>query len=1112
MVQPRNSKRNGFCLPAFLTVTVVLLTCSHVYGQATGATVSGTVTDSSGSTIAGAQISIQNVATGVGKTSPTNSDGFYTVPNLLPGSYELKASAAGFATDVRTGITLTVGAQQVLNLTLTLGRTNQTIQVTGEAPSVDLTSSAISAVVSSHTVIELPLNGRSWTDLTTLQPGVNVIPTRPDQVTAGSDRANRGYGDQLTISGGRPVQNNYRLDGISMNDYANAGPGSVLGGNLGVDAIQEFSVLTTNYSAEYGKTSGGVVNAISRSGTNQFHGDAYEFFRNSALDARSFFDPAKIPPFRRNQYGASAGGPIQKGRTFVFGDYEGIRQSKGISFLSLVPSQAAHNGNLCSVPSSSACTPTTVTVDPSAQKYLPLFPLPNGGLAPGGNGDTGLFTFSGNVVVDENFFTARLDHKFSEKDSVFVSYLFDRAIFQSPDQLDTVRSANFTFRQLATVEETHIFSPKLVNIVRFGYNRESAYGGVAVSAINPVAADPSLSTFPGRDAAQVFFGGGLASFSGGADPNSGWHFNGWNSFQVYDDASLTVGTHSLKFGVAAERMQLNMFTGGSGGRFNFPTLLSFLTNRPSKFTAGPAPPLVATPRGFRQTLFGGYLQDDWHLRPNLTLNLGVRYEPITIITEAQGKLANLINLTDSAPHLGSPFMSNPTLRNFEPRVGFAWDPFSNGKTAVRGGFGMFDVLPMIYEFMIDQNLDAPFAEKSIVSKGLAGTFPSGVLPLLKPTALTSEFVEQHPHRSYVMQWNLNVQRQVAPTLTAMVGYVGSRGVHLPFRGDTLNMVLPTLTSAGYLWPAPIGSGTELNPTFGQIQGYFFEGNSFYDALQTSVSKRMSHGFQLQTSFTWAKSIDTSSTSIQGDQFGNSVSSLLWFAPNLSRAVSDFNVARTFVINGIWQPPTVKSLSGPVAWLANGWELGIIFTLSDGVPFTPTWGTGSDPSGTGMTDDYAFPNRLTGPGCATLVNPGNPNNYIKTQCFTLPMAPDMAFWQANCDTTSNIYGPNLTTVPFPVCFNLRGNAGRNILPGPGLENLNFSVFKNNYLKRVSESFNVQFRAELFNILNHPNFQPNHTANAEADVFDASGSPVGTVGKLLRTSTDAREIQFAVKFIW
>jgi outer membrane receptor protein involved in Fe transport len=819
-------KRTALWVLVALVLSFHLLIPPSIRAQVSGATLTGTVTDTSGAVIPNAQVSIKDLGTGIVRTVTTDAAGLYLAPNLLPGSYDVTVSASGFATDVRSGITLTVGAQLELNMEMRVGLTTQQVQVSGEAPAVQLATSSISAVVNSTTVRELPLNGRSWTDLTTLQPGVNVIPTRPDQITAGSDRTNRGYGDQLTISGGRPVQNNYRLDGISMNDYANAGPGSVLGGNLGVDAIQEFSVLTTNYSAEYGKTSGGVVNAISRSGTNQFHGTAYEFLRNSSLDARNFFDLGTIPPFRRNQFGASAGGPIQRHRTFIFGDYEGIRQAKGISFLNLVPSQAAHNGNLCSAPSTpTACTPTTVAVDPSAQKYLTFFPLPNGGLAPGGNGDTGFFTFAGNVAVSENFFTTRIDHKFSEKDSIFGSYLFDRAPFTSPDQLDDVLNGNFTFRQLYTVEETHAFSPSLVNTIRFGYNRESAYGGVIISAINPAAADQSLSAEPGRGPAQVFFGGGLASFFGGVDPISGWHFNGWNSFQGYDDAFLTRGTHSLKFGAAVERMQLNMFTGGSGGRFNFPTLLSFLTNQPSKFTAGPVPPLTATPRGFRQTLLGGYLQDDWRWRRNLTLNLGLRYEMTTVISEVQGKLDNLINITDSSPHLGSPFFNNPTLRNFEPRVGFAWDPFNNGKTAVRGGFGIFDALPMIYQFMIDQNLEAPFAEKSIVSKGLAGTFFSGAVAGLKHSALTSEYAEHNPHRSYVQQWNLNVQHELTPSLAAMVGYVGSR-VHLPFRGDTVNMIIPALTSAGYVWPAPIGRGPELNPNFGQIHGYFYQATPF----------------------------------------------------------------------------------------------------------------------------------------------------------------------------------------------------------------------------------------------------------------------------------------------
>jgi hypothetical protein len=281
------------------------------------------------------------------------------------------------------------------------------------------------------------------------------------------------------------------------------------------------------------------------------------------------------------------------------------------------------------------------------------------------------------------------------------------------------------------------------------------------------------------------------------------------------------------------------------------------------------------------------------------------------------------------------------------------------------------------------------------------------------------------------------------------------------------------------------------------------GNSFYDALEVGVTKRMSHGFQLQTSFTWGKSIDNNSATIQGDQFTNGITSLNWFDPRLTRGLSDFNVGRTLVINGIWQIPAASSFLGPANWLAKGWELGAIFRANDGVPFTPTWATGGDPAGTLSSDPYAFPNRLTGPGCQTLVNPGNPNNYIKTQCFTIPTAPTAAFYAANCD-------PRFGT--FPQCFNLLGNAGRNILPGPGLQTLDFTVHKNNYIKRFSETLNLQLRAEFFNVLNRANFGVPNTHNGEADIFDATGAPVGTAGHLTTTTTTAREIQFAVKVIW
>jgi Carboxypeptidase regulatory-like domain/TonB dependent receptor/TonB-dependent Receptor Plug Domain len=1064
----------------FVTFVVIPLVCGPIYPQVVGGTLSGTVTDQSGAVIPNTEISIKNVATGVTRTVTTDPAGFYTAPNLLPGTYEITATASGFATEVQKGITLTVGAQQVLNLAMQVGRVTEKVQVAGEAPTVQLATSSISAVVNSTTVRELPLNGRSWTDLATLQPGIDAIQTQ-------NHLGINGFGAQVTVSGARPEQNDYRLDGISLNDYANGAPGSVLGGNLGVDAIEEFSVLTSNYSAEYGKTSGGVINAVTRSGTNQFHGGVYEFLRNSALDARNFFDQGPIPPFKRNQFGASAGGPIRKDRTFIFGDYEAIRQSKGLSEVDTVPSAAARSGNLST---------GAVTVDPSAQKYLGFYPLPNAGLLP--PGDTGNFIFAGQEVTNENSFIVRLDRKFSEKDSLAGTYLYDDAGFTQPASIDNVLNASHTNRSIVALEETHIFSPGLVNVVRFGFNRDGVAASVSVKAINPLAADLSLGAVPGHPAAD-FTVPGLTDQKPGLGSGGG-NFS-WNSFQAYDDAFLTHGTHAVKFGVALERMQFNLSNPNiPNGDFTFASLADFLTNHPHIFAA--AIPNRASPRGLRQTLLGLYVQDDWRARPNLTFNLGVRYETTTVPTEVQGKLSTLINLTDTQPHLGDPYFLNPTLRNFEPRVGFAWDPFHTGKTAVRGGFGVFDVLPLPYQFLLLSVNAAPFAARGNVNNLPAGSFPAGAFPLLTQSSLRAAYVEHQPKRNYVFEWNLNVQHELTPNLAAMVGYAGSRGVHQAIHLDDMDDVIPALTAQGYVWPSPIASGTTINPNFGTIEGQVWAGNSFYDALELQLTRKMTHGLQIQGSYTWGKSIDTSSAAISGDVFRNGVTSMHWFNWKMSRGLSDYNIGRTLVINGTWQVPTLKSASGPLGWGVNGWELGAIYKVSDGVPSTATFGTDGDALGINSGDPWDFPNRLVGPGCGTLVNPGNPNHYIKTQCFAIPTAPSAAFYTANCD-------PAFGT--FPQCFNLRGNAGRNILIGPGTSNLDFSVFKNNYVKRISENFNVQFRAELFNILNRANFavplSPDNTI-----IFDSTGALVGNTGLLTSTTTTAREIQFALKLIW
>ena len=1099
----------------------VTVTSSPIQAQVAGASLSGIVNDTSAASLAGAKVAIENLATGVSRDTTTDAGGFYTAPNLLPGTYEITISAPGFATQVRKGVTLTVGGQSTVNFTMRVGTVNEKVEVTEEAPVLQTTSSDISAVVNSTTVRELPLNGRSWTDLATLQPGVNHIDSAFN-AAAGADRGERGFGTQLSISGGKPVQNNYRLDGVSVVDYANGAPGSVLGSSLGVDAIQEFSVITTNYSADYGRTSGGVVNAITRSGTNAFHGSALEFLRNSALDARNYFDrdpngnPIKSP-FKRNQFGAAAGGPLIKDRTFIFGDYEGVRQSKGVALASTVPSNTARTGLFYQVDPTSCANDggvynTTsktcqVTADPSAAQYLTFWPQAPAS-AQVSNTDTAQFAFAGQQVLNEDFFTIRADHKISDRDSMSGTFFRDNADFSGPDGLDQVLNGHHINRKAVIVEETHIFSPSLLNSLRFGYSQVEAFDNKSFSAINPMAASSSLASTPGMNAARVNVGG-IANFNGGVG-SLDYFTNDWKSFQVYDDASLTHNTHSLKFGFAFERMH-NGVTGygNPAGNWNFGSQLDFLTNHPLQFSSALG---GATPRNVRESIFGLYFQDDWRVRSNLTLNLGLRYEMSTVPTEVNGKFSSLHHLTDPAPYCGAanafcagvaPLFSNPTLRNFEPRVGLVWDPFKDGKTVVRTGAGMFDVLPLPYQFIFLQYRAAPFylLGSNTNTSQLTNTFYKGAYSLLtNPSSLSGTFIDPHPHRNYVMQWNLNVQRQLSTNLAFLAGYVGSRGVHQQFRVDDADMTLPTLTRFGYLFPATPGQAI-LNPNFSGIRSLWWNTNSSYHALVTSLTKRMNHGVQMQGSFTWGKSIDNNSAGVGPDSFQNSIPSLHWYDLRLTKAVSDYNIGRQLSFSTTWELPGPKE-SNLARWLLGGWEVGGILTAHDGMPITPL--IAGDPVGQNSTDPWAFPNRLTGPGCGSLVNPGNVHNYIKAQCFTLPTVSDMGFYTANCNQS----------FPFPTCMNLRGNAGRNIIVGPGLVNLDFSLFKNIPVTSISEKFNIQFRAEFFNVLNHTNFQAPVDTNA---LFDQSGNslyvPGGDgAGSLHSTVTDSREVQFALKFVW
>jgi len=1080
-----------------LGLLLVFAAPARISAQMVGATISGTVVDATGAVVPNVKIVIKNTSTGSVANAATNGVGVFNAPNLPPGTYEFTASATGFSSLVRDRVTLTVGQELVLNLTLQVGNTTQQIEVSTEAPTVDLANATVGGVVTQTTVEALPLNGRSWSDLAILAPGVHTVGNQP--AISSTDRTKRGMGLELSISGGRPQQNNYLLDGVNINNYTNAGPGSLLGGNLGTDAVGEFTVLTTNYSAEYGRTSGGVISAITKTGTNQFHGSAYEFLRNKSLDAANFIDNSNgnpKPQFRRNQFGGSIGGPIRKDKTFFFADYEGVRQELGTTVVATVPTQADVDTRIAAL---QQVNPSFVA-DPSALLYLKTFwPASS----------TGKFAFAGNQITTENFVIGRVDHNFSEKDRIFGTYLYDNSHQTEPDEMNNKLISNQSKRQTFALEWSHAFNTQLLNSFRLGFNRDNTASPAGAKAINPAAADPQFGFDPGVSVGALQFGDGFTPFSGGIIVASPFEFR-WNSFQFYENLYLTKGIHSMKFGANAERIQDNFFGADTpGGSFQFNSLSDFLANSPISFSNDV--PGTETPRYVRMSIAAGYFQDDIHFRPNLTFNVGLRYEFGEVPYEIDGKLANLRMLSSTAlpdPHLGSPYFRNPTKNDWEPRIGFAWDPFKNGKSSIRGGFGMFDVLPMPAQLGGGLDSSSPFAEKfNIGDQTLLGnTFPnkiSSIPPALLPNTGAYYLMDFNPKRPLVLQWNLNIERQLTPSTTLGIGYVGSRGVHLWIQSDA-NAVQPMQTAGGNLqWPCPVPlapalifpfTGAKINVCDPQAQANLtdrarpdpnisgtisianWSGWYDYHALQVQVKKAMSHGFQIGGNYTWAKNIDIGSGAVAADQYTNSVTGLLWYCEPCRRGLADTDVRNNITVDYLWNIPTPASFATPLKAVFANWQAGGILTIENGRPFSVLMD--GDPLG-GLTVQQR-PDRVFSPGCTTRVNPGNAQQYIKLECFTPP-------------NPSTQYG----------------NAGRNTLIGPGLMSLDFSLFKTIPLKKISESSDLQFRMECFNCTNRVNLSPPVFNN---DLMDYLGNPITNAGLITSTTTTSRQIQLALKLTW
>jgi hypothetical protein len=1038
-----------------------VMTAVTASAQTSGGAIRGTVSDPSGALVPGAGITIEEISTSQNWKLVSSSAGLYNAPNLPVGRYYVTVKAQGFSTAERTNIDVQVGSETVINVQLVLGKSEEKITVTSQAATVDLATSQTGAVNSGEVVRELPLNGRDWTTLAALQPGVSIV--RAENAPALSNtRGNRGLGTMMAIGGARPQQSSFRLDGVSVNDYAGGGPASVLGISLGVDAIQEFSVVTGNAPADYGKTSGGVINAVTRAGTNQFHGSLYEFLRNSALDARNFFDGASVPPFKRNQFGGSLGGPIKRRKSFFFFDYEGIRQGLGVTSVDTVPSAKARTGQLAAGP---------VTVGPLVAPFLNFFPLPNGPI----KGDTGTYTLAAQNVTTENFVTSRLDHRFSDYDAIHATYLFDRGQTTGPDAFDGVLLGTFSQRQTASIQESHTFSPSVINLTRIGFNRIIAEQVQSLSTINPLADDPSYGFLPGRKVGQMAIAG-VTTYPGGLGAQGDYLFH-YTSYQADNDLLITRGSHSLRLGVAFERIQSNTLgAGANNGTASFGSLAAFLTNQPTSFVA--TIPGTSVPEGLRQYVVGAYLQDDWRVLRNLTLNLGARYEMATVPTEQHNRLGTLV-LGSQQLKVGSPYFQNPTLRDLSLRVGAAWDPFGDGKTAVRGAFGQYDALPLTSQFSLFSVISAPFNVQGSSTSVPVGSFPDGLYQSLAAGGPRADFIQQNPKRSYVLQRNFSIQRQLTPNLLFEAGYAGTHGVHLPLVVSDINTVLPAgNTAEGYVWPTPRGSGAKPWPTWGTVTAVMWQVSSDYDSLPVRIQKRLSHGLLVQGSYTWSKSLDTGSNSLM-TPYTNTVANLPVFDSRLRRAVSDFDVPHNLAVSGTWELPSPRSGRKTFREFAKGWQFGTLLTLSSGLSFTPT--IAGDALGLNSSIAYDFPDRLNVHGCGNPVNPGNPTDYIKLSCFAAPSPATRL-----------------------------GNAGRNVGRGPGLTNWDASLFKNIPVSRGAEIFNVQFRFEAFNALNHTNFGP--PTSTSLQLFTQALSAIPSAGNLTSTSTTSRQLQFALKVLW
>ena len=1112
---------------------ILLVTTIPSLAQAPTGTILGVVKDASGGTVPGAEITILNTETTQTRTAKTGDDGAFRVPALPVGHYTVKIEKEGFKTETQTGLVLDVSQELVVNVSMQIGTSSQEVVVTGEAPLVNTSTSSLGGLVNEEKMADLPLNGRNYIDLSLMQAGISQ-----NKFNVGQDTPGVWFS-----SNGAPIRsNNFTLDGAPMNSLAGGAASSAAGTTLGVDGIREYKVVTNAFSAEYGLTMGSQMIIVSKGGSNRWSGDVFEYLRNSAMDARNFFDygyltsgAPRLPEFQRNNFGGAFGGPIKKDKTFFFAVYEGLRQNLGFTATDTVPPAACHNissngSNYQFNTNADATNCATGLVGPGGSgtpTVIPAVMAPLLGLFPSPILANNVFTYPTTSTARVDYGQIRVDQNFSAADSFFGRYTIDDTAVSNANlsivpastgvSFPQLRESGTTRNQFLSLSESHIFSTTLLNTARVSFSR------------------PSLDVGPQY---LVPLNGPQYSFVGNGVPIGGLSITGISGFgpststgppdlvtiqDVYsfsDDLYYTKGKHGLKFGVL-----INHYDDGvtqpfvTAGTLSFSNLANFMTGIPNTYAA--ATPGSNFNRNYVFNTIGLYAQDDWRATSRLTMNLGLRYEFETVPTETNGRGYAFRNIQTDKQGTQGPLFKNYTLRNFSPRVGFAYDLFGKGKTSIRGAFGVFyDVGNLGALFLQNTYGTPPVSNRNSVTNTTGAVIS---LPFVWPTGsvgsspLTSDYNISQPH---TLQYNLTVEQQLPGGIGLSVSYVGLRGIHIWTAKDG-NPTPPTsVTNGVQFWAASLTSCQNIVPSCRintNLASVFFitsGADSWYNGLQVVLNKRLGRGLEFQSAYTYSKAIDTTQA-YQGnnDCFaagGNSVGYDPLY-PKYDRAPGCMDVQNNWRFNMLYHFPNINS-DNFTAKLLHGWWVGNIVSVQSGYPFTPILATNRSRDGTlGTQADRV--NLVT-----ATVAPGqvSPDGYTNTTAVTfVPYNPNTVI----TGNPRQWYNPYMFTLG-PVGY--LGNASRDMLRGPGLGEWDFSVVKDTALPFLGEKGAVQFRAEFFNFLNRANFGPpngtvftgtaSHLPYSEVSAGITSTNPIGSAGQITTTSTASRQIQLALKLVF